>query len=154
MTSNQQLCLFPARRNDGRAALHGLRSSACIGADFTDRMHTQVRQYLLFHVCPDVFDRIELRYVGGQALQHEAVTTGLDVVANNAVAVSGRPVPDQLLWSVQWPVFGNLRGGLATSVTGQVRSLFRFPISGPSPWTPARRVDLFQAARFANSDWL
>src|SRR5688500_10045098 len=94
MTSDWQLSLFPARGDDARAALHGFQAVARIGADSTDRLQTQIGEFSLLHVRPDVFDWVEFRRIRRQGFENELVVTGLDVAAHQAALMSRQAVPD------------------------------------------------------------
>jgi hypothetical protein len=63
-------------------------------AEFAERLRTQVREFVVLPVAPDVLHRIQLRRVAGQRLQRDAAALGPHVLLDDATAVRGEPVPD------------------------------------------------------------
>src|ERR1700722_15530982 len=94
MTSDWQLGLLPERGDKTRSALHGFQSTAGEGANLADGMQTQVGQLAVFHVAPDVLDRIEFGSVGRQALDHDMSIECFDILGNHATTVSRQAIPN------------------------------------------------------------
>ena len=65
-----------------------------MGAEFAERLRTQVREFVVLPVAPDVLHRIELGRVAGQRLQREPAALGTNVLLHDTTAVRGEPVPD------------------------------------------------------------
>ena len=63
-------------------------------AEFAERLRTEVREFVVLPVAPDVFHWIELGRVGGQRFQREPTALGPNVRLHDATAVRGEPVPD------------------------------------------------------------
>src|SRR2546422_591815 len=63
-------------------------------AEFAERFRTQVREFVVLPVAPDVLHRIELRRVAGQRLQRDPAALGTNVLLHDTTAVRGEPVPD------------------------------------------------------------
>jgi len=63
-------------------------------AEFAERFRTQVREFVVLPVAPDVLHRIELGRVAGQHLQRDPAALGTNVLLHDTTAVRGEPVPD------------------------------------------------------------
>ena len=63
-------------------------------AEFAERLRTQVREFVVLPVAPDVLHRIELGRVAGQRLQRDPTALGANVLLHEVTAVRGEPVPD------------------------------------------------------------
>ena len=63
-------------------------------AEFAERLRTQVREFVVLPVAPDVLHRIELGGVAGQRLQRDPTALGTNVLLHEVTAVCGEPVPD------------------------------------------------------------
>src|SRR5882672_8336692 len=94
MTLNRQLSLLPECGDELRSALHGLEPVAGEGANLANGVKAQIAQLALLHIAPDVFDRIELRSVGRQALQDDVSVERFDVVLDHTTAMRRQAVPD------------------------------------------------------------
>src|SRR6266705_409481 len=94
MTSDWQLGLVPERGDKTRSALHGFQSTAGKEANLADGIQTQVGQFALFHVAPDVLDWIEFRSVSRQALDHDVSSERFDVLGDDATTMSRQTIPN------------------------------------------------------------
>src|SRR5271167_41892 len=94
MTSDWQLSLLPERGDKTRSALHGFQSTSGEGADLADGVQAQVGQFALFHVAPDVLDRIEFGSVSGQALDHDVSIERFDVLGDYATTMGRQTIPN------------------------------------------------------------
>ena len=74
--------------------MHGFETIACECADLADGMQAQIAQFALLHVAPYVFDRIEFRCIGRQALDHDVPVQRFDMLCDHTTAVSRQPIPD------------------------------------------------------------
>lgn len=58
-------------------------------------MGTEVCQFVLLELSPDVFGWIQLGSVGGQVVDFDAAVQAADGVGNDPAAMGGKAVPDQ-----------------------------------------------------------
>lgn len=58
-------------------------------------LRTEVGQFVLFPVAPQVFDGVELRGVGGEPFDVQPVGLGWQAGGDEFAAVDGRAVPQQ-----------------------------------------------------------
>jgi hypothetical protein len=94
MTLDRQLGLLPEGTDQRGSTLHGFEPSGGVSPDLGDGVQAQVGEFALFGVAEQIFDGIELRGIGGQAFQDDVAVERIDVVADQAAAVRGQPIPD------------------------------------------------------------
>lgn len=93
MTS-PQLGLLPACSDDRLAALAAAQLVACGRLELGQRTWAEVRQGVALEPGPQIFDRIEVRRVSGQQSHLDGAIGAVEVLAHDAAAMLGGPVPD------------------------------------------------------------
>ena len=71
MTLSEQLRLAPEGAHESGAALHGAQVSSGSQRQVLEVARAEVRHSMVFEISPDVFDRVELRRIGGQELKSD-----------------------------------------------------------------------------------
>lgn len=94
MTSIEQICLFPKRPHPSRSALHAAQRSARKGAELREVLGAEVGQLMVLPMSPHRLDRVELRRIRRQVLQHDVPVLSIDVVFDEVAAVRGQAIPD------------------------------------------------------------
>jgi len=85
--SQRQFPLFPERRNERRAALHGAQAVARDGGEFGELLHAQIAELALLQVTPDVFARVQFGCIDGQELHGDVAIERFKVFAHEPAFV-------------------------------------------------------------------
>src|SRR5882672_3583083 len=92
--SKSEIGLLPEGSDEFRPALHRFEASVCVAFDLSNGLYAQVGQLALLGIAEQILDRVELWGISRQPFKHDVSVQGLDVVANDAAAMRGQPVPD------------------------------------------------------------
>ena len=71
MTVVEEASLFPETLNQRRTTAHSTQCPPCKATQLPEIVWTEIGQFLLFQMSPDVLGRIQLRRVTWQKLQHD-----------------------------------------------------------------------------------
>jgi len=86
--------LFPEGLYQCGASAHPSQGSASGAGQLGEVFWTQIGQFMLLAVAPDVFNRIELRSVSRQVVQVDLATQVGNKLPHQAAAMNRQPVPD------------------------------------------------------------
>src|SRR5947209_19657492 len=88
---------IPARfsGDQSRSAAHALEGAAGSFAQVPKILSTDVRQFVVLAVCPDVLHRIQFWRVGRQVVDFQTAFLVTDELLRDFTAVSREPVPNQ-----------------------------------------------------------
>src|SRR5579871_3081117 len=116
---------MPERGYEWRTPAHPAQSATRLIAQFAEVAGTEVGQFVMLPVTPDVFDRVELRSVGGQLFDREPAVLRGDELFDRAPAMRWKPVPhhQKLARQVaqQMPQeVGDLRGANGAAIEPEV----------------------------------
>src|SRR5579862_4641278 len=92
--TSEQLRLLPEGADQCLATLHRAQSATGVMLELGEILSAEVGHRMRLQVCPDVLNRIELRGVRRQVLECDRSALGLNVLANEAGAVSLQTIPD------------------------------------------------------------
>ncbi len=84
----------PAGARQGWAPAHAPQGAAGLIAELGEIARAEVGQFVVFPVAPYVFDRIEFRRVGWQALDGEPAPLRADELRDQPRPMLRQPVPD------------------------------------------------------------
>src|SRR5690606_1256091 len=99
----EQVCLFPARRDDRAPALCRSQLASSGGGKFGQAIRAEVGQRVSLQPRPQVLDRIELWRIGRQEGQLDCALSGIDVIAYQSTAVRSQSIPDDEQATLQMP---------------------------------------------------
>src|SRR5713101_6246143 len=88
------MSLLPERAHQARAPAHAAQCAARLIAALAEIARAEVGQLVMFPVAPDIFDRIEFRGVGRQALDRQPAPLRADELRDQPRPVLRQPVPD------------------------------------------------------------
>src|SRR5215469_806823 len=94
MTGLEQLCLTPKGAHQCGASLHRAQVASCAVCEMAEISSAEVRHRVVFEISPDVFDRIELRRIGGQELKSDRTTLSLNMLTDKLGAMGLQTIPD------------------------------------------------------------
>jgi|SRR3954471_3012182 len=100
VTLDWQFSLLPERCDERLAALCSPELGACIDSQFGEILGTEVSQFVMLPMRPEVFDRVQLGCIGWQELQVDGALLALDILANQPAAMCLEPIPDDQKFSV------------------------------------------------------
>src|SRR5690242_21286152 len=69
-------------------------------SQFGEVLGTEVGQFVMLPMCPEVFDWIQLGRIGRQELQVDGALLALDILAHQPTAMRLEPIPDDQQLSV------------------------------------------------------
>jgi len=69
-------------------------------SQFGEVLGTEVGQFVMLPMCPEVFDGIQLGRIGRQELQVDSALLALDIFAHQPTAMRLEPIPDDQQLSV------------------------------------------------------
>ena len=69
-------------------------------SQFGEVLGTEVGQFVMLPMRPEVFDRVELGCIGWQVLQVDGALLALDILAHQPTAMCLEPIPDDQKFSV------------------------------------------------------
>lgn len=95
---------------DALASTHSAQGGCSLHSQFPGMVGNEVGDLMAFEVTPHVFNRIEFRCIGWQALNLDPSLGGKDEVANQDTTVDGCPIPDHKYfgWNVPLEMFQEL----------------------------------------------
>ena len=67
---------------------------ACMDSQFGEVLGTEVGQFVMLPMRPEVFDWIQFGSIGWQELQVDGALLALDIVAHQPTAMRLEPIPD------------------------------------------------------------
>src|SRR5229473_7418074 len=87
------MSLPPEGPHQTRAPAHAPQCATRLIAELAEIARAEVGQLVMFPVAPDIFDRVALRGVGGQALDRQPAPLRADKLCDQPRPVLWQPVP-------------------------------------------------------------
>ena len=90
----KQFRLFPESSDQSRTTSHPTQRSFCMATEFSKILRTKIRQFMMLPVPPQVFDRIELRSIGGKTLKLKPSVCTCKKLSDQFAPMRRRAIPD------------------------------------------------------------
>ena len=100
VTSDRQLGLLPEGCDERLAALCSPQFGTGKVTQLGEVSGTEICQFVMLPVRPEVFDWVQLRCIGRQELQVDATVLAFDIFADQSTAMRLEPIPDNQQLSV------------------------------------------------------
>lgn len=92
---SEQFTVFQESACQIRLALDPTLGLANLAMDLTDMIRTKVRHFSSGYVCPEIFNRVQIRSIRGQRFCPQPTSLRPDVIFNDPATVCGQRIPDK-----------------------------------------------------------
>ncbi len=90
----RQLSLGPEGGDKRRSSLHGLESAASVVAELAEAGRTEIAQFAVLEMSPEVFDWVQFRCIGRHDFQLDGAVEAIDVLTHQTALVNRQAIPD------------------------------------------------------------
>jgi len=90
----KELGLFPKGCNESRTTAHATQRFASVISKFSKSLWTEIRKFMMLHITPNVFHRVQFRSVGRKKFQLQAFLLRRYKILHEPAAMTSEPIPN------------------------------------------------------------